>query len=129
MGLLGFWKAGSAGSTSTWVRMVANGHVLGKDVAQFLLDHVADHALGLGAEHVERERLDPGHGRRLQSQQAYLGPVAVSDDQAVVAGQGRQGAGGHPDVLPLVLRGERLPPLEKGVAAERRRRSSCCPLR
>ena len=29
----------------------------GKLVSQFLLDHVADHPLGLGAEQVERVRL------------------------------------------------------------------------
>ena len=48
IGLLGAWKAGSCGSTSTWVSRVAKGNLERQQVAQLLLDDVADHALGFG---------------------------------------------------------------------------------
>ena len=46
-------------------------------VPELLLDEVADHPLGLGAEQVERVRLDLGVGRALQRQQTDLRPVPV----------------------------------------------------
>ena len=58
----------------------------GQEIAQFLLDHVADHALGLGAEDVERVCFHLLVGGRLEGQQPDLRPVAVRDDQLVWLG-------------------------------------------
>ena len=49
-----------------------------QEVAELLLDHVADHALGLGAQHVERIGLDLVVSGALQGQQTDLRPVAVA---------------------------------------------------
>ncbi len=94
-------------------------HVLGQYVAQLLLDHVTDHPFGFGAENVQRVRLDSRERGRLEGEQPHLRSVAVSDDEAVVARQRGQRPGRHLDVRALVLFGERLPPLEQGVAPQR----------
>ena len=116
--MVGSAKAGSSGSTSTIVRRVASGALGREQVADLLLDEVADHALGLGAEHVERIGLDVLVGGALQREQADLRAVAVRDDELVVAGDPRESARGDPDVRALVAGGHRLAPLEQGVAAE-----------
>ena len=54
-----------------------------QQVAQLLLDHVADHPLGLGAEDVERVRLDGRVRGALEGQQPDLRAVAVGDDELV----------------------------------------------
>ena len=79
MNLVGFLNAGSSGSTSIIVSSVANGRSNGQQVAELLLDHVADHALRLRAEDVERIGLVFGCTRRLQREQADLRAVAVAD--------------------------------------------------
>ena len=58
----------------------------GQQVAEFLLDDVADHRLGLRAEHVERVRRNVVVCRGLQRQQADLRTVAVRDDDLVAGG-------------------------------------------
>ena len=116
--LVGSANAGSAGSTSTMVSTVAKGHLGRQDVAQLLLDQVADHPLGLGAEDVEGVGLDLVVGGRLQRQQADLRAVAVRDHQFVLAGEGRERAGRDAHVLALHLDRHRLAPLEQGVAPQ-----------
>ncbi len=59
-------------------------HLERQQVAELLLDHVADHALGLRAEHVERIGLVRLVRGALQRQQADLRAVAVADDQLVL---------------------------------------------
>ena len=92
--------------------------LLGNDVAEFLLDHVADHADGLGADHVQRVGVDRLVGLVHQRQQADLRPVAVGDHQLVLVVHARQLARRDADVAALVLDVERLAPLQQGVAAE-----------
>ena len=58
-------------------------HLEGQQVAEFLLDHVADHALGLRAEHVERIGLVGFVCASLQGQQPDLRAIAVCDDELV----------------------------------------------
>ena len=83
------------------LRRVAEGRVVGVDldhrqdrrerqlerqqVAELLLDEVADHPLRLGAEHVEGIGLDVLVGLALERQQPDLRAVAVGDDQLVLA--------------------------------------------
>ena len=59
-------------------------HFEGEQVPELLLDHVADHPLGLGAEHVEREVLVGLVGRVLEREQPHLRAVAVGDHELVV---------------------------------------------
>ena len=94
--------------------------VLGQDIAKLLLDHVADHALGFGIEHVERVRLHSGESRRFEGEQPYLRTVAVGDDQAVLERQWSQRRRRDLDILSLKLLCERLPPFEQGITAQ------CC---
>ncbi len=89
-----------------------------QQVAQLLLDEVADHAFRLGAEDVERVRLDLLVGRALERQEADLWTVAVGDHQLVVRGEGSQLLRGHAHVLPLVLGGHGLPATEQRIAAQ-----------
>ena len=89
-----------------------------QEVAELLLDHVADHPLGLGAEDVERVRLDLLVRRRLQREQAHLRPVAVRQHELVVLGDRRERPGRDRDVGPLGVGGHGFTPLEQGVATE-----------
>jgi hypothetical protein len=79
-------------------------------VAELLLDQVADHALGLGAEQVERVRVDGRVGGALQREQPDLGPVAVRDHELVLERHRSQRLAGHARVGTLVLGRQRLPP-------------------
>ena len=88
-------------------------------VAERLLEQVADHALALRPEHIERVGRDVGVGRRLQGEQADLGSVAVGDDQLVVTGELGEAARGFGDVAALKLGLSRLAALQQRVAAER----------
>ena len=90
----------------------------GQQVAQLLFDDVADHALGLRAQHVERIRVDGVVGRGLQRQQPDLRPVAVRDDELVAGGDRRDPFGRRPDVGPLVLRRHRFAAPQQRIAAE-----------
>ncbi len=90
-----------------------------EQVAELLLDEVADHALGLRAEDVQRVGVDLLVRRSLEREQTDLRAVAVRDDQLVVGRQRgkRPACGSH--VHTLVLCGQRLTPAEEGVAAQR----------
>ena len=94
------------------------GLVEGQQVAQLLLDEVADHALRLGTEDVQRVDRDLRVGGVLERQQTDLRPVAVGDDQLVLGGHRGQLAAGDADVLALVLAGHGFTPAEQGIAAE-----------
>ena len=91
----------------------------GQRVLQRPDEPVADHSLGLRAEHIERVGM--GQGRvagALQRQQADLRAVAVGDDQFVLAGQRGERGNRFEDVLFLDLGFRRLPPFQQGVPAE-----------
>ena len=89
-----------------------------KQVSELLLDQVADHALGLGAEQVERVRLDLLVGRALEGEQADLRPVAVRDHELVLERERGERLAGSPRVRALVLGRERLASPEQRVPAE-----------
>ena len=89
-----------------------------QQVPQLLLDQVADHPLGLGAEDVERVAGHVVVRGRLQREQADLRAVAVGDDELVLdRDRGQRPAGGR-DVGPLPLDGHRLASALQGVAAQ-----------
>ena len=73
IGFVGFAKAGSSASTSIIVSSVARWRSKGS-CCRALAGYVADHPLGLGAEHVERVRVDGGVGAAQEREQADLGP-------------------------------------------------------
>ena len=82
------------------------GHLLpGEGILERREEEVADHPLGLGAQHVEWERMGevrvPG---ALDGQKAHLWPIAMSDHQVVVGGQGGEGPHGFKGVQHLDLR-------------------------
>ena len=58
MNFVGFLNAGIAGIDLDHRQERREGPLERQQVAELLLDHVADHPLGLGAEHVERIGLD-----------------------------------------------------------------------
>ena len=101
-------KAGSAGSTSIWVRMV--GQVLLRCGA----DCRAPAPAGSRSALRSRRRARPGGtpapacSGRLERQQADLGAVSMSDDQLVLAREWGEGGRGDAHVLALVLDGHRL---------------------
>jgi hypothetical protein len=76
--------------------------------SEFLLDQVADYALGARIEHIERVRLGPAVRVGLERQQADLRPVAVDDHDAVLCCQRRDRLGCDLDVLALHLDGHRI---------------------
>lgn len=80
-------------------------HFERQQVAHFLFDHVADHALGFRAEDVQRVGRDLVVGGTLEGQQADLGAVAVGDHQLVAGRHLGDLFGGDPHVFPLVVRG------------------------
>ena len=91
----------------------------GQRVLQRLDEPVADHSLGLRAEHIERVGMSQGRvAGTLQRQQADLRAVSVGDDQFVLAGQRGERGNRFEDVLFLDLGFRRLPPLQQGVPAE-----------
>ena len=79
-----------------------------QQASEFLLDQVADHALGARIEHIQRVGLGPGVRLGLQRQQADLRPVTVDDHDAVLAGERRDRPGRDLDVLALDLGGHRI---------------------
>ena len=89
-----------------------------QQAAQLLLDQVTDHALGLRAQYVQRVRVHAGIRLGLQRQQSHLRPVAVGDDDFMVARDGGHCGGGARDILALHVGLERLAAFEQGVAAE-----------
>ena len=92
--------------------------VRGQNAPQFLLDQVADHALGSGVQDVQRVRLRSRGGLGLQGQQPHLRPVAVHDDEAVLRGQRRERLRRDPDVAPLYLGGHRVRPPQQRIPAQ-----------
>ena len=95
------------------------GHLEREQVAELLLDHVADHALRLGAEHVERIGLVGLVGGALQREQPDLRAVAVGDHELMLGGERRQRLRGDADVRALHLGGHRLAAPQQRVPAER----------
>ena len=63
-------------------------HLDGQQVAQLLLEEIADHALGLAPSMSSGYGLDGVVGGRLQRQQPHLRPVAVRQDQLVLRASG-----------------------------------------
>ena len=109
---------GSSPSTSTIVSKRGERHLEGQQVAELLLDHVADHALGLGAQDIERIGLVGLVGGTLEREQADLRAIAMADDQLMLGGNRRQRLRRDMDVCALRLRRHRLAALEQRVAAE-----------
>jgi hypothetical protein len=95
-----------------------DGLLLGDGVVELELEHVADLALGLGAEDVQRIGRGLGVGVAHERQQPHLRPVAVRHDELVVAGHARQGHRGGACRAGLVGRLERLAAPEQRVAPE-----------
>ncbi len=89
-----------------------------EQVAEFLLDHVADHSLGPRTQNVERIGVSGVVRRGLERQEADLRPVPVREHQLVLECQGRQLLRCHAHVGALGLRGHRVRSLEQGVAAQ-----------
>jgi hypothetical protein len=87
-------------------------------VADLLFEQVADQAIGLGAEHVQRVRRHVGVGLGLQGQQADLRAVAVNDDQLVFHRHCGQTPCGDAHVVQLVLRSGDLLAAQQRVAAD-----------
>jgi len=79
-----------------------------QQASEFLLDQVADHALGARVEHVQRVGLGPRVRLGLERQQADLRPVAVDDNDAVLVGQRRDRPGRDFDIPALDLGGHRI---------------------
>ena len=77
-------KPGSSARTSTIVKRCRERHLERQQVAELLLDHVADHAFGLSAEHVQRVSLARLVRGALQRQQPDLRAVAVADDELML---------------------------------------------
>jgi hypothetical protein len=74
----------------------------GQCVAPFLLEQVADLALGLGPEDVERVRLPRRRGRRPAGRSRRPVARSVRDDQRPASGKGRERRHGRHDVAPRV---------------------------
>jgi hypothetical protein len=79
-----------------------------QEAPEFLLDEIADHALGTRVQDVQRVRLRPGVRLGLQRQQAHLRAVAVRDHDAVLGDQRRDRLGRDLDVPALHLGGHRV---------------------
>ena len=86
MNLVGFLNAASAGIDLDHGEQGREGPLERQQVAELLLDHVADHALGLSTQHVKRIGFHLGVGRPLQRQQPDLWSVTVTHDEPVLLG-------------------------------------------
>ena len=90
-----------------------------KGVFQGLQQEVTDHALCLGHEGVEGVgEGEVGVPGALECQQAYLGAIAVGDDQVVIEGEGGKGLDGRDDVRLLPRRKRNLTSLHEGVPTQ-----------
>jgi hypothetical protein len=76
-----------------------------QQIAQLLLDHVADHAFGFGTEYVQRVGVLGVVGIALQGQQADLRAITVGDYQLVALGDLGDLFAGNPHIVALVFRG------------------------
>ena len=107
--LVGSAKAGSSGSTSTMRQDGGEGDLEGQQVAELLLDHVADHALGLRAEHVERVGFDVLVGLKPASaSRPTCGPLPCASTSSCFSATGAR-RGGDADVLTLHFGRHRFP--------------------
>ena len=75
---------------------------------QALGQHIANHALALRHQHVQRVRFDVAIGQILQRQQAYLRPVAVHNGQTVMLRQTRQRGNGTVNIAILIFYRQRF---------------------
>ena len=87
-------------------------------VVELELDDVADLALALGIEHVERIRVAAAVRVLLEREQPDLRAVAVRDDEARALGHGAERLRGRARGAQLVGGGGRLAAPQQGVAAE-----------
>ena len=94
-------------------------HLQRQQVAELLLQDVADHPLGLRAQDIERVRLDLLVRRALQGEQPDLRAVAVGQHELVIPGHCRQRRRRGAHVGSLRLRRHRLAALQQGVTAQR----------
>ena len=85
---------------------------------QRLLQEVADHADGLGADDVERGWPRAGVGLALEQQMADLRAVAEGQDELVVARERYERRGGGAEVAPLHVGRDLLTAARQGVAAQ-----------
>lgn len=90
-----------------------------QQIPQLDFEHVPDHALGFGAEHIERIGLDSLIGVRLQREQTDLRAVAMGHHDFMVGHQGRDCRRGYLHIRLLILLRHRLPTFEQGIASER----------
>jgi hypothetical protein len=95
------------------------GNLRREQVAELLLDQVADHPLGLRAEHIQRVGLHLLVRGRLQREEADLRAVAVGEHELVAFRHRRQRLRRSPHVGSLHLGGHGLAALEQRVATER----------
>ena len=119
MNLVGLLNAGSSRIDLDHRQQRREGALERQQVAELLLDHVADHAFGLRAEHVERIGLDLLVRGALQREQPDLRAVAVADDELMLGGHRRERVGGDPHVGALVFGGHRFAAPQERVAAQR----------
>ena len=90
-----------------------------QQIAQLLLDHVADHALGLRTEDVERVGIDLRIRFRLQREQSNLGPIAVRHDDPMLRDYRCDGVRRPLYVSALNIRCHRLVATQQRVAPQR----------
>lgn len=95
-------------------------------VPELLFDEVADHALGLGTEDVERVGGDIVVAGRLQRQQPDLRAVAVRNHQLMVDGHRRKCLACGLHVRPLTLDGHGLTSLLKRISPKCNHDSHTC---
>ena len=87
-------------------------------IFQLLDQHVADHALRLGTQHIQRIGRDLGVGTVLQGQQADLRAVAMHQHHVVLLSNQGDGLGGSGDVLALDIRLKGLTTTEQCIATQ-----------
>ena len=87
-------------------------------VSELLFDDVADHRLGLRAEHIQGVRGDFVVRRGLQRQQPHLRPVTVRDHELVPRCDSSDCRGGHANVVPLIFSRHGLAPAQNRVATQ-----------
>ena len=87
-------------------------------VFQLLDQHVADHALGLGTQHIQRIGGYLGIGAVLQGQQADLRAVTMHQYHVVLLSDQGDGLGGSCNVLALDIRFQWLTTTEQCIATQ-----------
>ncbi len=88
-------------------------------IFQLLLDHIADHAFGLGAQHIQRVGTIGAVGCALQGQQTDLRPIAMGNHQLMpLTDQFRQRGSSRAHIGPLSFGSHGLPALEQSIATQ-----------